>query len=200
MYETPGDFPRAVSESDGVMHYVIKQEAWSLLGKFTIKDETQDIACFGKTRSFSIGKTISDSQGRKPAKVPRIVYRLTKTKEFEIQRSGEMFAKVVEDTTGIKPQFTLDILGSDDCSIRGSFIDHEYTFERDGETVAQVSKEPDRHFYAVDIMPGEDDVTILSACAAIDLSYHGINSPQSGMVIALMVLIELIIWELVRFS
>ncbi len=65
--------------------------------------------------------------------------------------------------------------GPDDLEATGSLTDHEYSFERHGETVATVSK----HWFAwsdtygVDIGQGEDDVLILAATVVIDMACHG---------------------------
>jgi uncharacterized protein YxjI len=59
----------------------------------------------------------------------------------------------------VRCRFTGDAPGPDDYEAQGGFLDHKYTFSRQGRTVATVSR---RWFsfcdtYAVDIADGEDD-------------------------------------------
>ena len=69
---------------------------------------------------------------------------------------------------------TKPVLEADDLEAQGSFMDMEYTFERGGRKVAEVSK---RWFswtdtYGVDIADGEDDVLILASTVVIDMICH----------------------------
>ena len=52
----------------------------------------------------------------------------------------------------------------------GNVVDHEYEIERDGDTVATVSKKwfRLRESYGVDVMAGEDIPLILAITVAID--------------------------------
>ena len=76
--------------------------------------------------------------------------------------------------TFFRHRFTVDVPGPDDLEAQGSFLDHEYTFERRGRRSPRVSK---RWFslsdsYGIDIDDGEDDVLILAAAVVIDLVSH----------------------------
>jgi uncharacterized protein YxjI len=52
----------------------------------------------------------------------------------------------------------------------GNVVDHEYEIERDGDTVATVSKKwfRVRESYGVDVAAGEDTALILAITVAID--------------------------------
>ncbi len=56
----------------------------------------------------------------------------------------------------------------------GNFFDFEYRFTRQGRTVASVSKRffSFRDTYGIDIVDGEDDITILAKAVVIDLVCH----------------------------
>ena len=58
--------------------------------------------------------------------------------------------------------------------MKGNFVDHEYEFKRDGETVAEVSKRwlRARDTYGIAIAPGEEDALILAAAVCIDRMSH----------------------------
>jgi uncharacterized protein YxjI len=53
-------------------------------------------------------------------------------------------------------------------------VDHEYTIERDGQRLAEVSKRwfRVRDSYGVEVAPGENDILILATAAVIDTMAH----------------------------
>ncbi|MGZ0169318.1 MAG: LURP-one-related/scramblase family protein [Planctomycetales bacterium] len=85
-----------------------------------------------------------------------------------------MFAEVVKEFTWFKSKFTLDVPGPNDYEITGSFWEHEYSFSRQGRTVASVSKKlfALTDTYGIDIVSGEDDVAILATAVVVDLVCH----------------------------
>jgi uncharacterized protein YxjI len=62
----------------------------------------------------------------------------------------------------------------EDLHAQGNLVDHEYTIERDGDKVAEVSKRwfRVRDTYGVEVFPGENDVLILATTAVIDAMAH----------------------------
>jgi uncharacterized protein YxjI len=62
----------------------------------------------------------------------------------------------------------------EDMHAQGNLVDHEYTIERDGDKVAEISKRwfRVRDTYGVEVLPGEDDALILAATAVIDTMAH----------------------------
>ena len=69
-------------------------------------------------------------------------------------------------------RFTIDVHGADGMEIRGDLLSHEFTIDRDGHTVAAISKRwlTVTASYAVDIAPGENDLLILASILALDLA------------------------------
>jgi uncharacterized protein YxjI len=61
-----------------------------------------------------------------------------------------------------------------DLRVQGNIVDHEYTIEQDGATVAEVSKRwfRVRDTYGVEVAPGENDVLILAITAVVDNMAH----------------------------
>jgi uncharacterized protein YxjI len=61
-----------------------------------------------------------------------------------------------------------------DLHIQGNIVDHEYTIERDGTKVAEVSKRwfRARDTYGVEVAPAQSDVLILATAAVIDTMAH----------------------------
>ena len=156
------------------MRYMMKQAFWSWGDDFTIKDENQNDAFLVDGHAFSWGDKLS-FQSMDGTELAFISQRLMSfMPRYEIHRGGQKFAEVVKKFSWFKSKFTLDVPGPNDYTITGSFWDHEYTFERQGRTVAQVSKQywSWSDTYGIDIVDGEDDVAILATCVVIDLVCH----------------------------
>ena len=83
-------------------------------------------------------------------------------------------ATVNKALVGIRDRFKIDVDGGADLKRHGNIVDHEYEIERDGDTVATVSKQwfRVRDTYGVEIEPGEDDALILAITVCVDAMSH----------------------------
>jgi len=74
--------------------------------------------------------------------------------------------------TAFGDRFTIDVHGTGEMEIGGDLLSHEFTIERDGQTVAAISKRwlTMTTSYTVDVAPGEDDVLVLASVLALDLA------------------------------
>ena len=156
------------------MVYSIKEKFWSWGDKFSITDRAGNLAYYVDGKAFSWGNKLSfqDSQGRELAFIRQKLLSLKP--RYEILVGGKPFAEVVKEWSWFKKRFTLDVPGPNDYSIEGSFWEHEFTFERGGRQVARVSKNywGWRDRYGVDVVDGEDAVSILCTCIVIDQVLH----------------------------
>lgn len=153
------------------MRYQLKQKLWTLGDTFAIRDADGNDVFLVKGMVFSIGDKLSfqDLEGRELAYIAQTLFSFKK--RYEIYRDGQPFAEVVKELTFFNDQFTVDIPGPNDYEVNGNFWDHEYRFARSGRDVAHVSR---AYFtwadiYGVDIVDGEDDITILATAIVIDL-------------------------------
>lgn len=157
------------------MRYVLRQKFWSWGDDFKIRDADGRDVFFVDGRAFSWGDKLSfqDMQGRELAFIRQKLLSWGPT--YFIERDGRVFAEVRKHLfTFFRCKFTVDVPGPDDLEAQGSFLDHEYTFERSGRSVATVSK---RWFsmsdtYGVEIADGEDVVLILASAVVIDMVCH----------------------------
>ena len=156
------------------MRYRMNQKTFCMGDDFSIEDEAGNVAFNVDGKAFSIGDKLSfqDASGTEVAYIAQKVLSLKPT--YEIYRDGTVFARVTKDWTLFKDKFSVDVPGPNDYTINGNFLDHEYRFERSGRTVASISKE---YFswadsYGIDVVDGEDDVTILATAVVIDLVCH----------------------------
>ena len=160
------------------MRYVMKQKLFCWGDDFRIKNDDGDDVFFVDGRAFSIGNKLSfqDMNGNELAFIRQKLLSWGPT--YEITRGDELLAVVKKHLfTLFRCKFTVDVPGPADLEAQGSFMDMEYTFERGGRTVAEVSK---RWFsfsdtYGVDINRGEDDVLILASTVVIDMICHADN-------------------------
>jgi uncharacterized protein YxjI len=157
------------------MRYVMRQKFWSWGDDFTIRDESGRDVFRVDGRAFSWGDKLSfqDTAGQELAFIRQKLLSWGPT--YEIESQGRLLAVVKKKLfTLLRCRFLVDVPGPDDLEAQGDFLDREYTFERGGKRVAEVSK---RWFtwtdtYGVDIAEGEDDVLILATAVVIDMVCH----------------------------
>src|SRR5210317_1982544 len=152
------------------MRYQMKQKMFAMGDDFTIKDAEGNDVFFVDGKAFSFGDKLSfqDMQGQELAYIAQKM--MSFKKKYEIYRNNSLFAEVVKEFSFFKDKYTVDIPGPNDYEVRGNFWDHEYQFIRQGREVAHVSSElfTFSDTYGIDIVDGEDDITILATAVVID--------------------------------
>jgi uncharacterized protein YxjI len=156
--------------------YRMKQKLFSWGDDFVIQDDSGQDRFFVDGKAFSLGNQLSfqDMQGNELAYIRQRLLSFVPT--YEISRSGQVLATVSKELfTFFSCTFDIDLPGPNDLQAKGDFLDHQYAFERGGETVARVSKEwfAVADTYGVQVEPGEDDVLILASSVVIDMACHG---------------------------
>jgi uncharacterized protein YxjI len=94
---------------------------------------------------------------------------------MKIERDGDTVATVKKALiTPLRDRFDIDVENGGGLSAKGNIVDHEYEIERDGTTIAQVSKRwfRVRDTYGIEVAPGEDHALILAAAVCIDEMSH----------------------------
>ena len=88
---------------------------------------------------------------------------------------GGTSATVHKAMLGIRDRYTIDPDDGPDLHARGNFVDHEYEIEREGDTIATISKKwfRVRDTYGVEIGAGEDQAFILSITVCVDEMARG---------------------------
>ena len=157
------------------MRYQMRQKIFSFGDDYTIQDEQGRDCYYVDGHAFSIGDKLSfqDMAGNELAFIREKLLSIGKT--YYIDYPGGSATVHKHLFTFLRCAFTVDVPGPDDLEATGSLLDHEYSFQRGGRTVATVSK---RYFamadtYGVDIADGENDVLILASTVVIDLCCHG---------------------------
>ena len=156
------------------MIYRIKEAFWSWGNDFAITDQNENPVYQVDGAVFSWGDNLSfqDMSGNELAKIVQKFFSFRPC--YEIYVGGQKFAEVIKEWSWFKKNFTLDVPGPNDYFITGSFWEHEFEFQRSGRKVASISKQfwGWTDCYGVDIVEGEDDISILCSCIVIDQVLH----------------------------
>jgi uncharacterized protein YxjI len=155
------------------MRYMIRERFFRLGEDSDITDEQGQpvYQVDGKVLTLHDTLIVRDLAGTEVARVRRQLVALRPT--YHITRQGQEVAEMRKKL--ISPfvdRFTIDIPGPDDLSMTGDLFEHEYTITRADQVVATVSKRwlSLTETYGVDIVPGEDDLLILTSVLALDLA------------------------------
>jgi uncharacterized protein YxjI len=153
--------------------YVIRERMFRMGEDSDITDEAGQpvLHVDGKVLSLHNRLVLRDPAGREAGQVHRKLAALRPT--YQITIDGKHAAEVRKHLfTPFGERFTIDVHGAGDMEINGDLLDHEFTIERDGSTVATISKRwlSITATYAVDVAPGEDYVLILASVLALDLA------------------------------
>lgn len=153
--------------------YLIRERFFRLGEDSDITDESGRpvLHVDGKVLTLRDRLVIRDPAGREVAQVHRRLVAMRPT--YEVTIGGEKAAEVRKRLlTPFRERFTVDVPGPDDLDIKGNLLDHEFTVQRGGRTVATVSKRwfSIRDTYAVEIAEGENHLLILASVLALDLA------------------------------
>jgi uncharacterized protein YxjI len=152
-----------------VRRFQMRKRLLSIGDDFWIEDESGRRAFKVDGKAVRVRDTfvLRDASGQEVAKIQERKLRVRDS--MEIERAGGN-ATVHKALVGLRDRFKIDVAGGPDLSAHGNLVDHEYEVERDGDTIATVSKKwfRIRDTYGVEIMPGQDEVMILAIVVCID--------------------------------
>jgi uncharacterized protein YxjI len=157
----------------GVRRFQMRERLMSIGDDYWIEDESGQRAFKVDGKAFRMRDTfvLRDAADQEAAKIQERKARVRDTMEIE-RPSGN--ATVHKALLGVRDRFKIDVEGGPDMSAHGNIVDHEYEIERDGDTVATVSKRwfRVRDTYGVEIKPGQDDAMILAIAVCVDAMSH----------------------------
>ena len=153
--------------------YVIRERLFGLGEDSDITDEAGQpvLHVDGKVLSLRNRLILRDPAGREAGQVHRKLAALRPA--YEITLGGKDVAEVRKHLfTPFGERFTIGVHDGGGMEIDGDLLSHEFTIQRDGRTVATISKRwlSMTASYAVQVAPGEDDVLILASVLALDLA------------------------------
>jgi uncharacterized protein YxjI len=158
----------------GVRRYQMREALMAVGDDYWIEDESGRCAFKVDGKAFRVRDTfvLRDADGQGVAKIQEPKVRVRDT--MEIERPGGS-ATVHKAIVGVRDRFRIDVDGDPDLKAHGNVVDHEYEIERDGNTVAVVSKRwfRIRDTYGVEVKPGQDDAMILAIAVCVDAMSRG---------------------------
>ena len=116
---------------------------------------------------------IEDRTGAELCKIQEKKLRVRDT--MDIERGGDTLATVKKAMiTPLRDRYAVNVRDGADLDVRGNIVDHEYTVERDGKKVADVSKRwfRVRDTYGIEVAPDEDDALIVAITVCVDRMSH----------------------------
>ena len=156
--------------------YQMRQRMLSIGDDYTIENERGEHVFKLDGKALRVRKTIlfKDMDGRELCKIQERMLHLRDSMEIE-GPDGKRLAMVHKAMiTPLRDRWVVDLEDGPDLKAQGNFVEHEYTIERDGNKVAEVSKRwfRVRDTYGVEVAPGENDVLILATTTVIDAMAH----------------------------
>ena len=156
--------------------YQMRQRMISIGDDYTIENDRGERVFKLDGKALRVRKTIlfEDMDGHELCKIQERMLRVRDSMEIE-GPDGNRIAMVHKAMiTPLRERWVIDVDGGQDLHAQGNFVDHEYTIERDGTRVAEVSKRwfRVRDTYGVEVAPDENDILILAATAVIDNMAH----------------------------
>ena len=115
---------------------------------------------------------LEDTQGNELSKIQE--KKLTVRDKMTIE-CGDARATVRKRLLGIRDHYIIEVDGGEDLKAHGNIVDHEYDIERDGDTVATVSKKwfRVRDTYGVQLAEDQDVALILAITVCVDAMSRG---------------------------
>jgi uncharacterized protein YxjI len=156
--------------------YQMRQHMISIGDDYVIENDRGERVFRLDGKALRVRKTIlfEDMDGRELCKIQERMLHARDSMEIE-GPTGDRVALVQKAMiTPLRERWVVKVDGGRDLHAQGNIVDHEYTIERDGDKVAEVSKRwfRARDTYGVEVFPGENDVLILATTAVIDTMAH----------------------------
>ena len=160
------------------MRYQLREQMFAVGDDYWIETEAGQPAFKVDGKALRIRKTLvlETPAGDEVFTIRKRMVSIRDT--MEIERDGESVATVAKALlTPLRDRFSIDVADGGDMEARGDIVEHEYSIERAGTKVAQVSKSwfRMRDTYGIEIVEAEDDALILAVAVCIDQMAHNVQ-------------------------
>ena len=159
------------NDEPGGTRYQMRQKLFAIGDDFWVETEDGQRAFKVNGKALRVRKTfiLETPSGEELLKIQERKLRIRDT--MKVERDGDTVATIKKALiTPLRDRFAIELEDGADLSAKGNFVDHEFEIERDGATVAEISKRwfRVRDTYGIEIAPGENDALILAATVCID--------------------------------
>ena len=163
-------------EGYGPTRYQMRQRMLSIGDDYVIENDRGERVFKLDGKALRIRKTIrfEDMHGSELCRIQERMLHIRDSMEIE-GPDGNRIAMIHKAMiTPLRERWIIKLDDGPDLHAQGNIVDHEYTIERDGTKVAEVSKRwfRVRDTYGVEVSAGENDVLILASTAVIDTMAH----------------------------
>lgn len=149
------------------MKYYIKQHVFTFGDRFSIYDESGRECFYVQGEVFTFGKKLHlyDMNGRELSFIEQKIFSFLP--RYSISVNGTEVAEVLKEFTFFRNSYSVNGLG---WTVDGNFMDHDYTVESEGKTIASVSKEwfTWGDAYEISVSDVIDPALVLSVVLVID--------------------------------
>jgi uncharacterized protein YxjI len=165
---------RLRGDKESVQRFQMREKLLSIGDDFWIEDESGRRAFKVDGKALRMRQTfvLENASGNEVAKIQERVLSVRDKMAVELPGGS---ATVHKALVGIRDRYKIDVDGGADLSAHGNFVDHEYEIERDGDTVATISKRwfRVRDTYGVEIAEGENEALLLAITVCVDEMARG---------------------------
>ena len=125
----------------------------------------------GKAARFRDTWALEDAHGNDVAKIQE---KKISVRDKIVIEAGGREATVKKALVGFRDRFHVEVEHGEDLKVHGNIVDHEYEIERDGDTIAEVSKKwfRMRDTYGVEVDDIADAPLVLAVTVAVDALAH----------------------------
>jgi uncharacterized protein YxjI len=157
------------------VRYQMREKLFAIGDDFWIETPEGDRAFKVDGKALRVRDTfvLESAAGEKLYEAQRKALRVRET--MEIERDGHTVATIKKAlVTPLRERFTVHLESDDELHAKGNILDHEYKIERDGDTVAEVSKRwfRIRDTYGIEIVADADHALMVAVTACIDEMEH----------------------------
>ena len=162
-------------DGPGDSHYQLREKMFSIGDDYWIENSRGERVFKVDGKALRIRETLilEDPDGDELCKIQEKKMRVRDT--MEIERGDDVVATVKKAMISpLRQRYSVDVRGGDDLDVHGNIVNHEYTVERGGDKVAEVSKRwfRVRDTYGIEVAPGQDDALILAVSVCLDRMSH----------------------------
>ena len=160
---------------DNAVQYQMREKMFSIGDDYWIENSRGERVFKVDGKALRIRETLilEDPDGDELCKIQEKKMRVRDT--MEIERGDDVVATVKKAMISpLRQRYSVDVRGGDDLDVHGNIVDHEYTVERGGDKVAEVSKRwfRVRDTNGIEDAPGQDDALILAVSVCLDRMSH----------------------------
>ncbi len=160
------------------MKYQMREQMFAIGDDYWIETADGQPAFKVDSKALRIRKTLI-LETPEGAEVLTIQEKLLSIRDqMEIERDGMTVATVAKALlTPLRDRFSIEVEAGGGMAAKGDIVDHEYRIDRDGDTVAEISKRwfRMRDTYGIDIAHGQDEALILAVAVCIDQIAHNVQ-------------------------